>query len=385
MRRRIAVLGLVVLIALSGCSGLFGDADTPTPTETASTEATTTVTETAATTTETAETTTAVSGDLPAGVGDDGSLSDPGALIDAHTGALEETGYETSAEVRVEPQNGGQAQVIAYQARVGQGSTPFWIEINTSAGGELASHQTIWGNDSVRYRRLRQPTRAGNFSSQYDRQSQGPPSMDPGVRAYEQVLGAGDFQVAGESSEGTRLVADGPRDDAFADIDLEVDSYSGELVVDDQNRIRRAEIEMAYVDPRGQELVATIEYRIVSQGGIDVPEPAWIETASQETLDVAIDARAVDDTHIAVTNVGSEPIPSDARFAVVSSDGAAVLEFNESIAPGETVYIFNPEEGKTQVGREEPTGDLGEFDGAYRIVLQSADGDRLALVDVEFG
>jgi len=380
MSRRIAVVGLVVLVALAGCGGPFGDADTPTPTET---EATTTVTETPDATTETTQTTT-VSGDTPAGVDDDGSLSDPGALIDAHTRALEETGYETSADVRVEPQDGGQAQVIQYRALVEQGSTPFWVEVNTTVGGELASHQTIWGNDSVRYRRVRQPTGAGNVSTQYDRQSQGPPSIDPGIRAYEQVLTAGEFRVAGESSEGTRLVADGPRDDALGG-SVEVERYSGELVVDDRNRIRRAEIEMVYVDARGQELVATIEYRIDSQEGVQVPEPAWIGTASQETRDIAIDASPVDDTHIAITNVGTEPIPADARFAVASSAGAVLLELEEPIAPGETVYVFNPEEGETQIGREEPTGDLSQFEGTYRVVLQDADGNRIATVDVEFG
>jgi len=188
MSRRLAVLGLVVLVALSGCAGPFGDADTPTPTETDSTGATTTSAETAAATTETTETDDTVSGDVPAGVDDDGTLSDPGALIDAHTRALEETGYETSTNVRVEPQSGGETQVIEYRALVEQGSTPFWIEVNTSVGGELASHQTIWGNDSVRYRRVRQPTGTGNVSAQYDRQSQGSPSIDPGIRAYEQVL-----------------------------------------------------------------------------------------------------------------------------------------------------------------------------------------------------
>jgi hypothetical protein len=383
MSRRLAVLGLVVLVTLSGCAGPFGDADTPTPTETDSTGATTTSAETAAATTETTETDDTVSGDVPAGVDDDGTLSDPGALIDAHTRALEETGYETSTNVRVEPQSGGETQVIEYRALVEQGSTPFWIEVNTSVGGELASHQTIWGNDSVRYRRVRQPTGTGNVSAQYDRQSQGSPSIDPGIRAYEQVLAAGDFRMAGESEEGTRLVAEQPREDAISG-DLEIESYSGDLVVDDQNRIRRAEIEMSYVDARGQERVATIQYRIDRQDGVTAPEPAWIETASAQTRDVAIDARAVDDTHIAITNVGSDPISADARFAVAASSGAAVLELDESIAPGETVYIYNPEGGKTQIGREEPTGDLSEFTGTYRVVLQDPDGNRIATVDVEF-
>lgn len=365
MDRRFAVLGLVVLVGLSGCSAPIGD---PSPTETSPTSATP----------------TAGDGDRLPGVEADGSLSDPEALIVAHSRALAETGYETSTTVRVKSQApGGETDVTEYTAVVDRGSAPFRVEINTSVGDRLTSRQIIWGNESVRYRRLGLPSSGGNASVEYDRRSGGPPSIDPGIRAYEDILAAGDFRVVGESEEGIRLVADGLNPDAFALNPIQAHSYSGELVADDRGRIRRAEIRMEYTDARGQAAVMTIEYSIDREGGVNPPTPTWIGTASRQTRDIAIAVRAVDDDRIVITNTGSEPIPADARFVVVSRGRSAVLDLEAEVAPGETVYVFDPVGAGIQLGREVPD-DVTEIRGAFRIILRGSNDEEIAAVDIEF-
>jgi hypothetical protein len=368
MNQRLLVLGLVVLVGLAGCSSLFGD-DAGTGAETESPDATATDRYV----------------NPPPGVTADGTLRDPEALIEAHTEVLERTGYATSTTVRVEPRApGGDSEVTEYRALVERGRTPFWIEINTSIGGRLTSHQTVWGNDSVRYRRVGLPGIEGDSASDYDRESRGPPSVDPGIRALDEFLVAGEFRVVEDSGERIRLVADELRGGRFGGTGVDAHSYSGELVVDDRNRIRRVDIRMGYTTARGQSQVATVEYGIDREGGVDTPTPDWIGTAIREARDVAIDVGTVGDDGIVITSVGSEPIPVDARFVVATGGRVVTLGVEEAIPPGETVYVFDPVGGGVQLSRDEPGVDRTGFRGTYRVILRGPDDEELATVDVEF-
>lgn len=381
MNRRIAVIAVVALVALSGCSGLFDGGMTPDDPQT--TVSTTTSPSTTATTGSQKDT-------FPPGIDGDGRVTDFGALVDAHSQALAESGYATSTRIVTRNrEREGARQTLQYAATVESGGAPYLIEVNTSIGGEPRRNQTIWGNDSVRYQRLEEYNASGENPVGYDRQSRGVPRADPGIQAFQQVLIAGDFRVTDVSGSGAdrriTLVADAPREDALAGTGTNVSDYQGELVVDGEGRIRQATIEMRYTDARGNKLVSEIAYEIDREGGVSVSTPAWIQEAAAATVDVTLEASDVDGEYIAVTNTGSQSIPADHRLAIASESGATVLELDAPVAPGETVYVYQSTDDGLTLSREEPSGDVDPLSGAFRLVVVSEDGDQIADVVVEVG
>jgi len=276
--------------------------------------------------------------------------------------------------------------VLRYDVSVADGGAPFRVRLNRSVQNTTTGLQTIWGNESVRFVRVRQADGSGGFDTTYQRQPRGPPEIDPGIVAFQRLIAAGDYRVEAIDGEGGNrrivLVATEPAPDAFADAPTNVTGYEGELVVDDRGRIRQARVEMEYVNARGAQLVSTVTYGIDRQGGVSVARPSWIDEVLAETGDFDIEARSVDGSYVEVTNTGSEPIGRNYTIAVATNSGAGVLEPNESIAPGESFYIYQPRNGTVRIGHEEPT-DAVPLDAEFRIAVLTPDGERVADVVVE--
>lgn len=370
MNRRIAALALVALVALSGCAGFLNGSGPTTTTDGPGTN-----------------TTTTQARDFPPGIAD-GELTNTTALVRHHTDVLAEDGFVSSTNVvtRTPDDPAAPSTVIDYRATAESGGFPYHVDVNTTRGGEFVQERLIWGNESLRLERARGRTRSGNLSTGYSRKSGQELAVDPGIKAFLQVLEAGDFRVESDEGEGAdrriTLVATGAEDEGLAAAGANVTDYSGELVVDGEGRIRRVDVTVHYVDRNDRSLVSEVSYRYLESADPTVSRPSWIQAALNGTSDVTITATAVDDTYIRIQNTGSEPITEEYRVVVATNQGAGVVDLNQSIAPGESMYLYQPKGGSPQLGYEEPTGELTPIKGEFRIALLDEDNDTVTDVVV---
>jgi len=238
MRRGSAVVGLCLLLVLSGCSFLPGGAEGV---------------------------------DAP-GIEDD-ELADSGALLDAHAERLTESGYghELSVNQSLVADNRTVEDVRRQRMRVAAGATSYERQVIYGGRGRVIA----WGNDSVEYVRIEQGDQVS-----YQESSPDEPRAMTGVNTLEPHLSA-PFEVTGQETRDGRtvltLVSTGePSDDrAFPNDVSTVDSYEARMIVDGEGRILYLNATAEYaVD--GEPGDYEFEYTLTSDSDPGVERPAWV-------------------------------------------------------------------------------------------------------------
>ena len=145
------------------------------------------------------------------------------------------------------------------------------------------------------------------------------------------------------------------------------------VVVDGDGVIRSADIAMTAGTTRDGGNYTVDFDRSAVGGDVTVTRPSWYDTALESTVDVGVEASAVDGTAIEVTNTGSDPIASGRTMSLVR-DGvvtAGYVQLEQSLAPGETVYLYKTDaDGRFRVS-ETPPSDAVTLDGTYRLELRA--------------
>lgn len=331
-RRLATVLILAAALVLAGCGGLSG----------------TTTTETNATTATTATDGTATSTgpnqnvDYPPGVTASG-LENRTALFAADWTALNESGFvaDTWINQSVSGQEG--AGSAGYQrARVEPGSESAALQIRRlSAGSE--STTDVWQNTTFGLTRIVETDADGASESLFRRRGEvnrfrtnpiasGGPANLVALGQYDEV------SVEGSGAD-TRitLTADGVNESRASGLQFNVSGYSGELVVDQEGRIRAIDVTL---ETSGQRAATfTADYELQSTGGVTVDRPAWFEQGLTEAPDVAVSAEIVDGSYVALTNEGPDPLAADWQVQLQTRIAPLTGNLSSSVAPGETVYL----------------------------------------------
>ncbi|MFC7177111.1 DUF7537 family lipoprotein [Halosegnis marinus] len=252
MRR--PVLALCLLVLLAGCS--LGGTDptaTPTPTDELTPE------------------------NAPPGVtADDGTLTDPDALLAAHTARLNESGFVTEVRVNAtlvrngEPTAVPRRQVVRAEAGL--------VEYNNTVLNP-GSRFDVWGNTTVQAVRLE----AGGGVRYGSGEPQDAATLS-GENLVSRYLSAGEWTVTNTTVENgttlhtlrsTGLPADPA---AVPENATDVREYGAVVIVDDEGRIRYFEARGDYtVD--GYEGSFLVRQRLVSTDAPAVERPAWVAEA----------------------------------------------------------------------------------------------------------
>lgn len=240
MRRALAIVGLCLLLALSGCSflpdGSGGESAAP-------------------------------------GV-EDGELSDSGALLDAHESTLTESGYGYDLSINLSSARDGQSFDISERQRMAVASGADQYVHQVIYGGR--TRVVAWGNDSVEYRRVEQ-----GGSTEYSRST--PPSATAltGANLLEPHLTAPYEVVDTEETDGRTLVTlestgDPVDDRAIPGNVSSVERYDARLVVDGEGRIHRLNASGEYAS-EGETGSYGFTYELTSAEDPGVERPAWVD------------------------------------------------------------------------------------------------------------
>lgn len=241
MRRGFAVVGLCLLLVLSGCSFLPGGAE---------------------------------SEDEPPGI-EDGELTDSEALLEAHEAALTESGYSHDLTVNQTGVVDNRTRETTRRQRmsVGPGADQYLRQVIYSGQMRVIA----WGNDSVEYLRIE---RGGDV--QYSSSSPESPTAMSGVNVFESHLSAPLEVTATGTREGRTLrtleATGRPSEEgAFPENVTSVDRYDLTVVVDGEGRILRFEAIAEYsVDGTPGSYDLTYEVTSVSDPGVE--RPSWVES-----------------------------------------------------------------------------------------------------------
>lgn len=256
MRRTFAVVGLALLLALSGCSFLGGGPGTGT-----------------ATTTDglTAE-------QAPPGVSAESeTLTDSGTLLDAHTDALLESGfrYELRTNATVVQQNEPRQVRRQQVTRVAPGRTQYnYTTVNPG------SRFDVWGNESVQAVKFQ-------FGDQVQyRSGEAAASASlTGQRVFTRYLSSGEWTVTNvtERDGSTTLVtleSSTPPTEAGAvpQNATDISDYQARIVVDSEGRVYQFVATGSYTID-GNDGSFRIVYALQSLDDPGVEQPEWTGNA----------------------------------------------------------------------------------------------------------
>jgi len=389
---RLRTVLVAALLVLAGCSGFGGGTDgtatndtapTATLTETTPADGSGTANGGTAETESAAETTAAGSGtdgdgQYPAGVSASG-LQNLTALLGAQQTALNGTAHVT--EYWLNATIGQDSQTTHTLERVDDEGTISYLGNRTSVNGTTGASSTqsvgIYGNDSVGFSKEVVRSLARNETT-YTRAVSGSHVRSRlGGSFFNLYVALGNYTTAGvnDSGESTRITLEAAgRNETFTDqINSNITSYRGTLVVDGDGVIRSADIAMTAGTTRDGGNYTVDFDRSAVGGDVTVTRPSWYDTALESTVDVGVEASAVDGTAIEVTNTGSDPIASGRTMSLVR-DGvvtAGYVQLEQSLAPGETVYLYKTDaDGRFRVS-ETPPSDAVTLDGTYRLELRA--------------
>lgn len=270
-----SVLAIALLVLLAGCGGVLGGdggdggdgtiSPSPTPGQ--------------PTPTPTTEGPESVVDSYPAGVTDDGRLTNVSALVAGHHEALADDTYR--AELRLEQvQSDGNAtseRVSDQTVRVGDGA--YRTDITTERSASPTFEATSWSNGSVAVRRVTvgddpryQRLDARRFVAQLSGRETLQGFVALGNYSVERVSGTG-----GETF--VTLTADEYAGGAGS---AEIEAFDSTLVVDGEGRIRELDVHVETLQ-NGTSVTVDFHYELTRLGDVTVDRPDWIETALAES------------------------------------------------------------------------------------------------------
>lgn len=221
---------------------------------------------------------------LPGGNGDgggppgvaDGRLADAEALADAHATAMTERGYSHEIALnQTRTVDGEPTETFRGQrTSVAPGASEYRYQLVNR--GEASSRFTVWGNESVQYRRIE----AGG-QQQFTRGEPASTRTLTGIRLLEPHLTAPYEVVETRETDGGTLTVleatDRPTADAaFPDAAENVRRYEARLVVDQDGRIRSFEATAAY-DLEGEPADYRLSFEVTHLGDPGVTRPGWVD------------------------------------------------------------------------------------------------------------
>lgn len=374
MDTRLAAVGVVALVVLSGGAGSAGEV--------------TTAVETA----ETTATTDAQSADLPPGV-DASGVENASALVAAHRAALAETGYvyrvryAASADSEFSQQGTSRAVVAKNHAPIRVRSVS---DVQFDNRTERA-RTDVWANESVALYEYRTRNRT---VYQESNATVSPAGRDPFARpgtldvvdqaSMSSLVGlalrSGEYEVAAtESRSGstlTTLRAATPNR-SFEGLG-NVSTYDGTLVVDERGRVHRLSLSV-----ETERTDSSYELELAKLGSVVVEYPPWADRALEAVnADVDIDSTG---NHFVVSNRGGDRLPPGTEVRVGHDATNVTLELDRPLAPGKEAYVYFPADGGDPVLAPEPPdeGQAERLDGEYRFSVVDPIGNPL--VNVSFG
>ncbi|MFC6976772.1 hypothetical protein ACFQL1_22055 [Halomicroarcula sp. GCM10025709] len=252
---------LLALVVLAGCNG-FGGA--PAPETPSATDA-------------------SVSGPAAVPGISDGRLTDPAALLAAHSDAMLAAGFENDYRANRSLVRDGQVVTIVGRQRtlVESNKTEYRYRVTSGAGAPSSRFDT-WGN------RSRQVVR-GQVGDTV-RYSTGPPASAAdltGTGALRSHLTASTFEVVdSQTSDGRYLVTLAATSTNASAVlpenGTDLRNYEARLVVDASGRVLQFEASGTYTVSSGatsEPGVVDVSYEVLSLGGRDIERPAWADTA----------------------------------------------------------------------------------------------------------
>lgn len=363
----------VALVLLAGCSGVGGDGTaTPDGNGTVAPNGTTTPAETGDNETEE----TAGLEELPPGVSEDG-VSDTAALIDAHDAAIADRGAVVVTNVTVDSST-GTVQSNATTTFGADGTID--VERSQSFG---ASTFEVYQYTNGTISAVRQVTPSVERRSVFT--AGGYVERQAGANGLRPYISAGEFSVVETGSDTVTLAADGVATDAGngSGVGGNFTAYEATMVVDGDGRILSFEAD-ATIATQGGETDIAVDYEIVDTDVETAQRPAWVDEAlAEETIPRLSYERT--DGAIAITNEGDEAIPRASVVSVASTAGFGTnqqtpqyaVQIEESIEPGETVYVYRAQEesiqGSVSAG-EPPRGETAPIEGEVQVVIQGQGG-----------
>lgn len=241
MRQGTAIVTLCLLLALAGCSAFSGTAADEKP-----------------------------------GI-EDGELVDAGALLDAHTETLTESGYSHELSVnQTRVDNGDTVETTRRQrTRVAAGGSEYTYQLINS--GEANSWFWVWGNETTQYQRIE----AGGNPQFHQSKPAGNAELS-GARTLEAHLSAPYEVVDTEEREETTLVtleatAIPESAQAFPSNAESIRAYDARLVVDEEGRIRKLSVDATY-DIDGETAEYDLEYELTALDDPGVERPSWVQS-----------------------------------------------------------------------------------------------------------
>ncbi|MFT4883799.1 MAG: hypothetical protein ACI8U4_001312 [Natronomonas sp.] len=240
MRRGLAAVALVCLVALAGCSMLPGTSDSGAP-----------------------------------GV-EDGELTDSEALLDAHVEELTSSGYahELNVSQRVGTGENRTESTRRQRTSVAADATEYQFQLIND--GRASSRFLVWGNETVEY----QSIEAGG-SREFRRSDPTPPESLAGAALLEPHLTAPYEVEEVEERDGPniiRLEATGQPSDAsaFPNEATDVSNYEAELVIDERGRILAFGATAEY-QLNGEPADYQLNFELTATSDPGVERPGWVD------------------------------------------------------------------------------------------------------------
>jgi hypothetical protein len=242
MRRGLAAVALVCLVALAGCSALPGSGTT--------------------------------GGDAP-GI-ENGELNDSEALLDAHVEVLTASGYahELNVSQRVGPEGDRMEVERRQRTSVAPNATEYRSQLVNN--GRASSRFMIWGNETVEYRSIE----TGD-SRNFQRAEPTPPEALAGSQLLGPHLTA-PFEVEEvderEGPNRIHLRATGRPSDtsAFPRGATNISNYEVELVVDERGRILTFSAQAEY-QLNGEPADYRLDFNVTATSDPGVERPEWVD------------------------------------------------------------------------------------------------------------
>jgi hypothetical protein len=242
MRRGLAAVALVCLVALAGCSAVpgLGPSDGGAP-----------------------------------GI-ENGELNDSEALLDAHVEALTASGYahELNVSQRVGPEGDRMEVERRQRTSVAANATEYRSQLIND--GRTSSRFMIWGNETVEYRSIEA---GGNRN--FQRAEPTPPEALAGGQLLEPHLTAPLEVEEVEEREGPnrlhlRATGRPSAPSAFPGNATNVNTYELELVVDERGRILSFDAQAEY-QLNGRPADYRLDFNVTATSDPGVERPEWVE------------------------------------------------------------------------------------------------------------
>lgn len=334
--RRGLVVGVLLLVLVSGCLGGNGSSEVNAP-----------------------------------GVTSEG-IQDTQQLFNAHRNIVLDRGAVIQIDRVVRNQSGEIDQNTTQRLEVGPNAT----RVSASGSGEgLTNEQQnvlVWLNDTAS---IYQSSTNNSTTYQVLEPAQTRENLIWGgnIRSYLNVA-QNNFSVTNRQTSGDNRTIT-----LQANVDLlnntAGEETSMELIVEGSGLIRSFRVNQTF--PEGQTFI--LEYS-VNELGIDPATPDWVAGVPQSAfLDINIQTELRNESIIVLNNTGSDAVPTNSTVTVTTQNASLETQTPSPIEPGGLRYAYINQEGELVITETEPmeneTSGLGT---RVLITVDTEDGVRLA-------